>query len=105
MFPGTRPGAHLESARLVELLNEKIGIFTRPARGGALCALAGDLPAPILADLLGLGVSTATRWGALAGREHAVYLAARAANPSPTATRSSTGDQHNSVGPHPYPLR
>ena len=67
------------------LLNKEIGVFVRPARGAALCALAADLPAPVLAELLGLSISAATGWAALAARDEADYLAARIANP-PHAT-------------------
>ncbi|WP_326812331.1 hypothetical protein OIE62_07425 [Streptomyces scopuliridis] len=47
------------------------------ARNGALMALAADLPAAILADLLGLHVNTAVRWVTYARRDWAAYLAAR----------------------------
>jgi hypothetical protein len=83
LFPGTRPGAHVYPGRLATALNEKIGIFVRPSRGAALNALAADLPAPVLAELLGLSVNTATRWSALAARDNAEYVAARIAAPPP----------------------
>lgn len=51
----------------------------RPARNGALMALAADLPAAIIADLLGMHINTAIRWVRYAGRDWADYLAARAA--------------------------
>ncbi|MQP33538.1 hypothetical protein GEO20_16375 [Rhodococcus erythropolis] len=60
----------------------RLAVATRPARGAALCALAADLPAPVLADLLGVSVAAAARWSALAGRDHLHYLAARIDNPS-----------------------
>jgi hypothetical protein len=53
----------------------------RPARNGALAALASDLPAAILADLLGLHVNTAVRWVTYARRDWTDYLAARATEP------------------------
>jgi hypothetical protein len=77
LFPGNRPGAHLYPGRLSTALNEKLGIFVRPGRGAALAAFAADLPAAILADLLGLSITTATRWAALAARDNAAYIAAR----------------------------
>ncbi|MFC9553645.1 hypothetical protein ACFTWF_22590 [Rhodococcus sp. NPDC056960] len=52
-----------------------------PDCGAALAALAGDLPAPVLADLLGISVSAATRWSAVAARDYTDYLAARTAHP------------------------
>ncbi|MDV6278557.1 hypothetical protein R3Q06_34745 [Rhodococcus erythropolis] len=81
LFPGYRPGTHFSGSRLSTNLNKTAGIFTRPARGAALCALAADLPAPVLADLLGVSVAAATSWSALAGRDHLDYLAARIDNP------------------------
>ncbi|QSE41326.1 hypothetical protein JXX30_00350 [Rhodococcus erythropolis] len=81
LFPGYLPGTHFSGSRLSTNLNKSAGIFTRPARGAALCALAADLPAPVLADLLGISVAAATRWSALAGRDHLDYLAARIDNP------------------------
>ena len=39
-------------------------------------ALAADLPAAILADLLGLHINTAVRWATYARRDWADYLAA-----------------------------
>lgn len=81
LFPGARPGTHAYPGRLATALNQKAGIFIRPGRGSALNALAGDLPAPVLAELLGLSITTATRWGALAARDNADYVAARIANP------------------------
>ena len=83
LFPGARPGAHVYPGRLATALNQKAGIYVRPGRGAALIALAADLPAPVLAELLGLSVTTATRWSALAARDNADYVAARIAAPRP----------------------
>ena len=85
LFPGARPGSHFYAGRLSTSLNKNVGIFVRPARGAALSALAADLPAPVLAHLLGLSIATATRWGALAARDNAEYVAARIESP-PTRT-------------------
>lgn len=82
LFPGYRPGTHFSGSRLSTNLNKTAGIFTKPARGAALCALAADLPAPVLADLLGVSVAAAIRWSALAGSDHLDYLAARISQPS-----------------------
>jgi hypothetical protein len=81
LFPGARPGTHAYPGRLATALNQKAGIFVRPGRGSALNALAADLPAPVLAELLGFSITTATRWSALAARDNADYVAARIANP------------------------
>ncbi|MEU6144680.1 hypothetical protein ABZ848_30540 [Streptomyces sp. NPDC047081] len=77
LFPGSRPQAAMEHGRLTQQLNA-VGIQIRPARNGALCSLAADLPAPVMADLLGLHINTAVRWSRLVKRDWASYLAARA---------------------------
>ncbi len=88
LFPGARVGSHLGSGSLTRLLNNKTGIFIRAARGAALSALAGDLPAPVLAELLGLSISAATGWVAVAAKDDADYLAARIAKPPHHADRA-----------------
>ncbi|MEV6871640.1 hypothetical protein [Amycolatopsis sp. NPDC051128] len=82
LFPGRVPGQPIDGHSLTNLLNRH-GINARPARNGALAALAVDLPAAILADLLGLHVNTAVRWVTYARRDWTDYLAARAAEPQP----------------------
>lgn len=76
LFPG-RNAAHIYPGRLARLLNRDLGLDARAARGSALLALAADLPASVLADLLGLSIDTALRWQALAARDQGIYLAAR----------------------------
>ncbi len=39
--------------------------------------LAGTIPVPVLADLLGVSTTAAGRWTALAGRSWMSYIAAR----------------------------
>ncbi len=77
LFPGLVPGQHLADNYLVKLLN-RAGIRTRMARNSALISLAADLPAPILADLLGLHINTAVRWVRRSKRDWASYVEARA---------------------------
>jgi hypothetical protein len=61
LFPSTtRIGAHIFAGSLTRRLNEA-GIYARINRNGALLALAQDLPAPVLAELLGLHINTAGR--------------------------------------------
>src|SRR5262249_30113448 len=43
----------------------------------AVFQLATNIPAPILAELLGLGTNTAVRWATLAARDWSGYAAAR----------------------------
>jgi hypothetical protein len=53
-------------------------INVRIARNGALA----DLPAAVLADLLGMHINTAVRWVNYVGRDWADYIAARATEQS-----------------------
>ncbi len=78
LFPGRVPGQPIDNHSLTNRLNRH-GISARPARNGALAALAADLPAAILADLLGMHINTAVRWVTYARRDWTDYLAARAA--------------------------
>jgi hypothetical protein len=79
LFPGHVPGQPLDQRSLTTLLNRH-GISARPARNGALAALASDLPAPVIADFLGIHVSTAVRWVTYARQDWTAYLAARDAD-------------------------
>jgi hypothetical protein len=81
LFPGRVPGQPIANHGLTTRLNRH-GISVRSARNGALAALAADLPAAILADLLGMHINTAIRWVIYAGSDWADYLAARAAEQS-----------------------
>jgi hypothetical protein len=78
LFPGRVPGQPIANHALTTRL-ARHGIQVRTARNGALAALAADLPAPILADLLGIHINTAVRWVTYARRDWTDYLAARAA--------------------------
>ncbi|MFF2406878.1 hypothetical protein [Streptomyces sp. NPDC058092] len=53
------------------------GIRVRPARNSALCSLAADLPAPVVAELPGVRITTAVLWGRLGKRGWFTFLAAR----------------------------
>jgi hypothetical protein len=55
------------------------GLTAEPARQTALLALTADLPAPVIADLLGIGVSTALRWANHTAPDWATYVDARTA--------------------------
>ncbi|USQ85949.1 DUF6233 domain-containing protein [Streptomyces phaeoluteigriseus] len=79
LFPGLVPGRPTSQTGLSTKLLA-YGINTRPARNAALVALAGDLPVPVLASILGLHLETAVRWAAFAKASWADYLAARAAD-------------------------
>ena len=87
LFPGFLPGAAIGHDRLSAVLNQQLGLRVRPARTAALCALAADLPAPVLADLLGLHITIAVRWAHIVRRGWTGYLAARKAQVTPSPAR------------------
>ncbi|HUY52106.1 MAG TPA: hypothetical protein VMV92_41460 [Streptosporangiaceae bacterium] len=99
LFPGRVPGQPIDEHSLTNLLNRH-GISARPARNGALAALASDLPAAILADLLGLHINTAVRWVTYARKDWTDYLADRAADLENDPDQQRSG--HGPDGASPF---
>jgi hypothetical protein len=91
LFPGLRPGEHLRPAALGARLR-RLGPGHRTARNSALIALAAELPAPVLASLIGLHQNTAIRWTQYAEADWAAYLAARARTQPATPAGSDRHD-------------
>lgn len=76
LFPGRSPGSHLVTENFrAELVAH--GVRPGRSRHAALFGLAAQLPAPVLADLIGVADKTATKWAALAGRSWSPYISAR----------------------------
>ncbi|MEU6578509.1 hypothetical protein [Streptomyces sp. NPDC046805] len=80
--PASAPGTPLDFAGLDERL-KKIGLRPRSDRSTALFALAGELPAAVLARLLGISTDTAATWQQIAAGDWAAYAAAVADRPQP----------------------
>jgi hypothetical protein len=76
LFPGRPPTRPQNPSSLGKSL-ARWGITPHPGRNAALIDLANDLPAPVLADLLGLSPNTAVKWSKITGRDWASYLASR----------------------------
>jgi hypothetical protein len=76
LFPGASPGRPIGELALGRRLR-RLGIDCAANRRTALLDLSGHVPAPVLADLLGVHINTATRWAELAGRHQASYLSLR----------------------------
>jgi hypothetical protein len=74
LFPGGSPGRHMTAQQLMRRL-QKLDISARLGRNTALMDLASQLPAAIISQLLGLNISTATKWGTTAGNTHHGYAA------------------------------
>jgi len=75
LFPGGRSGRHL-SASQMGLRLRRIGISPRVARNTALIELAGELPAAVIAKLLGFSIKRAVTWNIEAGNTNPRYAAA-----------------------------
>lgn len=80
LFPGRRPTHTIHPATLARNLR-KHGIPIQSSRNTARAALAEDLPAPVLAELIGLDPTTTGRWAKHVARTWQPYLAARIGQP------------------------
>jgi hypothetical protein len=74
LFPGGRPGHSLSGDRLGERLRN-IGMHPREDRATALFALATELPAAVLARMLGLSIHTAVDWQQITSGDWMTYAA------------------------------
>lgn len=74
LFPGGRPGQPIGDDRLGQRL-QRIGLSPRQDRSTALFSLATQLPAVILARMLGLHISVAVQWQRAAGGDWTAYAA------------------------------
>ena len=74
LFPGHHPGRPLTAAHLGVRLR-RLGIDGRAGRRAALTHLAAQLPAAVLAELLGLSTSAAVHWVNNAGGDWSRYAA------------------------------
>lgn len=83
LFPGGLSGQHLSPERMGVRLR-RAGISPQLARNTALISLAGELPAVVLAKLLGFSVKRAVVWNAEAGTRPADTVLAARAMPTPT---------------------
>ncbi|WP_202863561.1 hypothetical protein [Ornithinimicrobium avium] len=81
LFPGGNPGQHLATENVRSQLVAR-GIKPYQNRKAALFQLAGDVPAPVLAELIGITESNAASWAKLAGRDWTSYIAERALSPT-----------------------
>ncbi|GDY52170.1 hypothetical protein SVIO_027930 [Streptomyces violaceusniger] len=84
LFPGGFPGRPARDA-LYRALRTHLHVHLRRARSAALVALAADLPAAVLSDLLGIHINTALAWSAYAQTDWTAYLAARYRSGPPQA--------------------
>jgi hypothetical protein len=74
LFPGGQPGRPISAFRLAERLRQ-LGLRSGKARSAALFQLATQLPAALLARLLGIHVSVAVAWQRASGGDWTGYAA------------------------------
>jgi hypothetical protein len=74
LFPGERPGEHVSADRLGQRLIA-VGIQPGQARSTALFALAAEVPAAILARMLGIHINVAVAWQQAASGDWTSYAA------------------------------
>jgi hypothetical protein len=74
LFPGHLPGRPITPGTLGERLRA-LGVYAQTGRRAALLDLAAQLPAAVLADLLGIHQNTAAKWMHQAGGDWSRYAA------------------------------
>jgi hypothetical protein len=77
LFPGGNPGRHLATENIRAQL-VAIGIRPYEGRKATLFQLAGDMPGPVLAELIGITDNNAADWARLGARDWTGYIADRA---------------------------
>jgi hypothetical protein len=74
LFPGGQPGRPISAYQLAERLRQ-LGLHPGQARSTALFQLATDLPAAVLARMLGIHISVAVAWQRASNGDWASYAA------------------------------
>ena len=89
LFPGRYLGRPRGYDAVIDSLS-KAGLPMRNARTASLRQLVVQVPAPVVADALGLHQTTTTRPFAAAGGTWSRYAATRAARPGPTSQKKTS---------------
>jgi hypothetical protein len=74
LFPGGRPGQPISAFRMAERLRQ-IGIHAARSRSAALFQLSTELPAAVLARMLGIHISVAAAWQRASAGDWTTYAA------------------------------
>jgi hypothetical protein len=74
LFPGGEPERHVSSYRLTERLRQ-LGLRPGQARSAALFQLSTELPAALLARMLGIHITVAVAWQRASAGDWATYAA------------------------------
>lgn len=84
LFPSISPGQHLDPQSIMFRLR-KLGVNLRGSRSKALQELVSELPAPLVAEMLGYSDKVTQRHAELAGTSWARYAPSRSAEKLPKA--------------------
>lgn len=76
LFAGSKLGTPIADSRLTERLR-RVGVEPLRGRTGALAHLLHRVPAPVLADQIGMSPWTAQKWSYLVSPDYARYVARR----------------------------
>ncbi len=88
LFPGGQPGRPISDGRLGERLR-KLGLRPGQSRSTALFQLATELPAALLARMLGINISVAVAWQRASAGDWATYAADYSQRKDPLPKRHS----------------
>lgn len=77
LFPSRTAKGRPTSALTIGKRLGRLGVVAGQFRQAALFQLCAELPAAVVADLLGISITTAELWARLAGREQADYMQLR----------------------------
>lgn len=98
LFPSRTPDQPIAARRLRNRLR-KHGITPVPGRHAAIVEITGDIPAPILADLLGIAPKTAVRWANAVNTDWTHYLVARKETTDAPPARSTPSNPEHTDPP------
>ncbi len=88
LFPGGQPGRPMSSSHLAKRLRQ-LGLRSGEARSTALFQLATELPAALLAGLLGIHISVAVTWQRASSGDWTSYAADYSRRPPVTVETSA----------------
>ncbi|WP_215730406.1 hypothetical protein [Rhodoglobus vestalii] len=94
LFPGGRPARPISASRLGERL-QQLGLQPGQARSTALFGLAEELPAALLARLLGINISVAVAWQRASAGDWTGYAADYSRRARSSSIAGPTHDEHS----------
>jgi hypothetical protein len=94
LFPGGQPGRPISATHLGQRLKD-LGIQPGRARSAAIFQLAAELPAALLARMLGIHIDVAVAWQRISAGDWMAYAAdvSRRTSQQPVPSRHETQDQ------------